>query len=103
MAEKKKRVLRLKSFQRELRKPDRIAVIVEVPEAHDPAGVWTAMRFVVTRKDARIYEYVVPLDEDHDIDWWHTEFDKAGIEYYEYARRADKGYTKARKIRRRRR
>lgn len=85
MAEGKKRVLRLKSFQRELRKPERIAVIVEVPEDHDPSGTWTKMRFIVTRRDGRILEYVVPLDDEHDLDWWHAEFEHLEVDFYEYA------------------
>jgi hypothetical protein len=90
------------AFKRQLRKPDQVALIVEVPEAHTPDGTWTKMRFIVTRRDGQIDEYVVPLDDEEDLDWWHAGFQDLDIEYFEYATKTQKGYTGV-KLRRRRR
>lgn len=73
------------ALRRQLGKPQQIALIVEVPEAHDQEGHWTRMRFIITRTDGRIDEYVVPLDDEHDLDWWHDEFADAEIDFFEYA------------------
>lgn len=72
------------AFRRQLAKRDQIALIVEVPEAHRPDGSWTKMRFIVTKRDGRIDEYVVPLDDEHDLDWWHDEFDDLEVDFLAY-------------------
>lgn len=76
------------AFKRQIRKPDQVALIVEVPEAHKPDGSWTKMRFIVTRRDGKIDEYVVPLDDVEDLDWWHEEFEDMEIDFLEYAGKA---------------
>lgn len=77
------------AFKRLLRKPDQLALITEVPKAHRPDGSWTKMRFITMRTDGRIDEYVVPLDDVEDLDWWHEEFDDLEIDFIAYAARGE--------------
>lgn len=70
------------SLRAALRKPDRIALIVEVPEATPRTGQWDQMRFIVTFTDADIREYLVDWD---DVDYWHEEFDDLDIDFVAYA------------------
>lgn len=75
------------ALRRALRKPDRIALIVEIPEI-DRHGQWAQMRYVGTFTNGDIREYVVPIHEESDIEMWRDEIDASGVEFIEYASKA---------------
>lgn len=87
LAKRRRGVRGKAALRRQLKRPAQIALIVEVPEDHDAqTKQWTKMRFIITRTDGGIDEYVVPLDDEYDLDYWHDEFEDAEIDFYVYAK-----------------
>lgn len=66
-----------------LRRPDRVALIVETPITD--RGTWTHMRYIVTFNDADIRSYVVPIADQDELDDWHDAIYDSEIDFVEYA------------------
>jgi hypothetical protein len=79
---------------RVLRSPNRVALIVEIPESNKQ-GQWTHMRYVVTFNNADIREYLVAIPDSLTLASWRDAIDEAGVDYIQYVSRHGHGVAQA--------
>lgn len=70
------------SFAGILRRPERIALITELP--YSVRGVWTHMQYTVVFTDASIRTYRVPVPDMEALQDWHDLIMENGIDFIEY-------------------
>lgn len=78
----------------QLRKPEGIALIVEIPEANRK-GQWTHMRYVITYTSGRIREFKVRVPDSDTLARWRILINDSGVDFIEYVSRHGHGVAQA--------